>query len=89
MAMTPGQRFPIRLMMHFQPARTPLVQVTDGVLSVDGQLHGAGTRAVDITDGARMVDLRDPMTGRSTGGQISIVDALAAIAALAYDVKGN
>lgn len=80
----PGTRFPIRLLVHFQPARTPLVQVTDGVLSVDGMLHGAGTRAVDVSEGARTVQLRDPVTGNATG-EISIADALAVLAALAHE----
>lgn len=84
MTTPPGTRFPIRLLVHFQPGRTPFVQVTDGALSMDGVLHGAGTRAVDVSEGVRTVELRDPVTGRGTGGHISISDALAVLAALAY-----
>jgi len=80
-----GQRFPIRLLVHYQPARVPLVQITEGIKAIDGTIHGAGTHAVDMSDSAREIELRDPATGRTTGDRVTLAHVLAVLAGLSHE----
>lgn len=78
-------RFPIRLLVHFGRAAVPLVQVTEARAGAGGRWMGAGTRTLDLSDGARRIAARDPKTGEETGDYITAADALAVLAALSYD----
>jgi hypothetical protein len=75
-------RVPLRLMVQFQIASRPLVQVTDA-MRVGGQLRGAGTRALDLADGTAELPLFDPDTGQPTGERITVARALAVLFSLA------
>ena len=81
-------RFPVRMLVHFGRWPSPLVQVTDARIAAGGGWHGAGTRALDLSNGARQIALRDPKTGERTGEYISAADALRVLVALSYD-EGN
>jgi len=74
-------RVPVRLMVHFQIARRPLVQVTEG--ESDGtRVRGVGTRALDTARGTDDLDVFDPTTGQRTGERISVDRALQIIYSL-------
>lgn len=76
--MTKRTRFPIRLLVHFQRSHFPLVQVTDARLGSAGEMIGAGTRAIDLTDKARRIALPD-------GEKVTVAHVLDVLAALSNE----
>lgn len=75
---------PLRLLVHFYPAAGPLAQVTVGRAGPSGGFYGAGTRALDLSNPARSIPLRNAH-GQPTGEHITVEHALAVLAALARD----